>query len=318
MPRRAPKLRLLAIGAHPDDAEFKAGGLAALYRKAGHEVQFISVTNGEAGHHLVPGAPLVHRRRREAAAAAATLGLRYEVWDHPDGRLEPTLARREQMIRAIRSFRPDLLLTHRPNDYHPDHRATSQLVQDAAYLLTVPAICPEVPHLPRDPAIAYLSDEFTRPYPFVPTVVIDIRGVFDQKIAMLHAHASQFYEWLPYNGGYSGDVPEGDPARREWLADRIGTLSARLAHRLRDRLIQTYGPTVGPLVDRAEAFEACEYGAPLDPAAIQLGSSRDPAALLPLPRQAPTVTRPSRDVKIAHDEVQDLPDPPSSPIPTRT
>ena len=113
-------LRLLVIGAHPDDAEYKAGGLAAIYRKAGHAVRFVSVTDGGAGHHLVSGWELVDRRRAEAAEAGAALGIESEVWDHPDARLEPTLERREQVIRAVRSYRPDLVLTHRPNDYHPD------------------------------------------------------------------------------------------------------------------------------------------------------------------------------------------------------
>ncbi len=192
----------MVIGAHPDDAEFKAGGLAAIYRRLGHEVLFVSVTDGSAGHHISRGAELAARRREEAARAGEVLGLTYEVWNHPDGRLTADLSARHDMIRAIRRFQPDLLLTHRPNDYHPDHRATSQLVQDAAYLLTVPPICPEVPHLRRDPVIAYLSDDFTRPYPFTPTVIVDITRGFEAKVAMLDAHASQFHEWLPYNGGY--------------------------------------------------------------------------------------------------------------------
>ncbi len=257
-------LRLLVIGAHPDDAEFKAGGLAALYKGLGHEVCFVSVTNGETGHHEVSGPPLVARRRAEADASAAVLGLRYDVWDNPDGRLEVSLGRREQVIRLIRSYRPDLVLTHRPNDYHPDHRATSVLVQDAAYLLTLPAICPDVPHLARPPVIAYLSDDFTRPYPFDPTVVVDVAPVWGSKVAMLHAHQSQFYEWLPYNGLLPGAVPEGDEARRAWLSDWVETLSRRLADRFRDRLVATYGPEQGGAARLVEAFEASEYGAPLD------------------------------------------------------
>ena len=130
-------LRLLVIGAHPDDAEYKAGGLAALYRRLGRDVCFVSMTNGESGHHEITGPPLVHRRRAEATAAAQVVGLRYDILDNPDGRLEATLPRREELIRLIRSYRPDLVLTHRLNDYHPDHRATSTLVQDAAYLLIV-------------------------------------------------------------------------------------------------------------------------------------------------------------------------------------
>lgn len=257
-------LRLLVIGAHPDDAEYRAGGLAALYRAAGHVVRFVSVTNGDAGHHLVNGPALARRRRDEAAEAAATVGLDYDVWDHADGRLEPTLACREQVIRQIRSFRPDLVLTHRPNDYHPDHRATSQIVQDAAYLLTVPSLCPDVPHLSRDPVIAYLSDDFTRPYPFEPTVVLDVGSVWNEKVAMLHAHRSQFYEWLPSNTGRLAEVPDSEEERFAWLSARMAIIAANLASRFRDRLVALYGPERGPRVRLAEAFEGCEYGAPLD------------------------------------------------------
>lgn len=264
----ADRLRLLVVGAHPDDAEYKAGGLAALYRAAGHEVTFVSVTDGSAGHHRVSGAELARRRRAEAEAAGAVVGLRYDVWEHPDGRLEPTLERREQVVRLVRSVRPDLLLTHRPNDYHPDHRATSQLVQDSAYLLTVPAICPDTPHLRRDPVIAYLSDEFTRPCPFDPTVVLDVSDAWDQKIDMLDRHVSQFYEWLPYNRREEDAVPAGNEARRAWLAGQIEGLSARLADRFRDRLMATYGADLGGGMRRVEAFEGSEYGAPLDAEAV--------------------------------------------------
>lgn len=260
-------LRLLVICAHPDDAEYKAGGLAAIYRALGDVVRFVSVTNGDAGHQKISGPELALRRREESAAAAATLGLQYDVWDHPDGRLFPTLALREQVIRLIREDRPDLVLTHRPNDYHPDHRATSQLVQDAAYLLTVPAICREVPHLPRDPVIGYLSDEFTRPYSFDPSVVIDIGPVWSQKMAMLDAHASQFYEWLPFNSGCLLEVPTTAEKRLEWLSARMIAKTEELAERWRERLVATYGRERGQGVMLAEAFEASEYGAPLDQAA---------------------------------------------------
>jgi LmbE family N-acetylglucosaminyl deacetylase len=257
-------LRLLIIGAHPDDADYAASGLAALYRAAGHVVHMVSLTNGDAGHHEMPGPRLAERRRAEAAAAGAVIGAPYEVLGNHDGELLPTLENRRQVIRLIRSFRPDLVLTHRPNDYHPDHRYTSQLVQDAAYLLTVPAIVPETPHLPRDPVIAFLPDDFQRPYPFQPSVVVDVGSVLSLIVGMLHCHTSQFYEWLPYNRGASAEVPIGAEQRKAWLGLQVRERLSRCANRYRDMLMKDYGPERGRKVEYAEAFEGCEYGAPLD------------------------------------------------------
>jgi LmbE family N-acetylglucosaminyl deacetylase len=260
-------LRLLVIGAHPDDADYHAGGTAALYRAAGHAVKLVSLTNGDAGHQAQPGPELARRRRAEAEAAGAVIGASYDVLDSHDGQLLPTLENRRKVIRLIRTFRPDLVLTHRPNDYHPDHRYTSQLVQDAAYLVTVPAVVPEVPHLSRDPVIAYLPDDFQKPYPFQPDVLVDVGPVLDKIVAMLHCHASQFYEWLPYNTGRLGDVPRGEDERRAWLAEQVRARLRRRADRHRDLLARAYGPGRGAAVEYVEAFEGCEYGAPLDEAA---------------------------------------------------
>ncbi|HZU38461.1 MAG TPA: PIG-L family deacetylase [Gemmataceae bacterium] len=252
-------LRLLVIGAHPDDADYHAGGLAALYRGAGHVVKLVSMTNGDVGHHKLRGAELARRRKAEAEAAGAVIGAEYEVLNHHDGELLPTLDNRREVIRLIRSFQPDLLLTHRPNDYHPDHRYTGQLVQDAAYMVTVPPIVPDTPHLPRNPVIAYLSDAFQKPYPFDPTIIVDVGPVLEQIVSMLHCHESQFYEWLPFNGGYEPEVPTGEKARRDWLMART---QARL-RALCDRYPEQARATCGPAVEFIEAFEVCEYGSPL-------------------------------------------------------
>jgi LmbE family N-acetylglucosaminyl deacetylase len=255
-------LRLLVIGAHPDDAEYRAGGLAAKYRRLGHAVRFVSVTDGGAGHHLMPREELIRRRRAEAEAAGQVCGIDYEVWDCPDGELEPTLEARRRIITLIRSFQPDLLLTHRPNDYHPDHRYTSQLVQDAAFMVTVPKICPETPHLARDPAIMYLADDFQKPTPFQPNVVIDIDDAIDQKLAMLHCHASQMYEWLPYNWGRTDEVPTGERDRlaftARWVEER-GPAPAAFA-----TLLERFYGNDAPRIRWIEAFETCEYGRTLD------------------------------------------------------
>jgi LmbE family N-acetylglucosaminyl deacetylase len=258
-------LKLLIIGAHPDDADYAGGGIAALYRAAGHTVRMISVTNGAAGHHLNPGPEMVKRRRAEAAAAGAAIGATYETWDNPDGGLLPTLEARYQVIRLIRSFKPDLLLTHRPNDYHPDHRYTSQLVQDAAYLVTVPSVVADTPHLRRDPVIAYLPDDFQKPYPLAATVAVDVDSVLDKIVGMLDCHESQFYEWLPYNHGW--EVPADKQGRRAWLAEQTKARLKGRADKYRDLLVQLYGRERGSKVQCAEAFEPCEYGAPLDEAA---------------------------------------------------
>jgi LmbE family N-acetylglucosaminyl deacetylase len=260
-------LRLLIIGAHPDDADYAAGGTAALYRAAGHMVKMVSMTNGAAGHHVAPGPDLVRRRRSEAACAGQVIGATYDVFDNPDGGLVPTLEARAVVIHLIRAFKPDLVLTHRPNDYHPDHRYTSQLVQDAAYMVTVPAVVPETPHLTRDPVIAYLPDDFHKPYPLDATVAVDVGPVLDKIVDMLHCHVSQFYEWLAYNHGYQDRLPKDDKGRKAFLADTTRTRLRGRAERFRKLLIDLYGPERGAKVEYAEAFEGCEYGAPLDAAA---------------------------------------------------
>lgn len=262
--------RLLVIGAHPDDPDIRAGGLACLACAAGHDVRFVSMTDGRSGHHELGGDELVRRRRKEANAAAEAAGdIDYLIRHTPDGRLRPSLDNREDVIRLIRDYDPDVVLTHRTNDYHPDHRYTSQLVRDAAYMVTVPNVCPDVPALEENPVFAYLSDSFKRPYPFDPdfAVPIDDERV-EQKYDMLDCHKSQMYEWLPYNKGVLEDVPEDPAARREWLTtDPIPSLveMRETADRFRDRLVNRFGPERGGEIDYAEAFEVSEYGGSLTP-----------------------------------------------------
>jgi len=262
----ARPLRILVIGAHPDDCEYKAGGLAALYRQGGHEVCYVSVTNGQSGHQTRYGPPLAAERRAEAAAAGRVLGLDYRVLSYPDGTLQPTLEARAEIIRLIRQYDPDLVLTHRPNDYHPDHRITSLLVADASYLLTVPAVASDTPALARMPVIMYLSDDFQRPYPFCPSVVVDVEPVLESMVDMLACHRSQFFDWLPYNRGELDQVPGTADQQRRWLRDWFLGIVAPLADRYRDQIISAYGEDRGRRIRYIEAFETCEYGAPLTPA----------------------------------------------------
>ncbi|MBM4416886.1 MAG: PIG-L family deacetylase [Chloroflexi bacterium] len=262
-------MNILVIGAHPDDPDFSAGGVAYLYGRLGHRVKFVSMTNGDAGHHTMGGGPLAWRRLAETRAVQQALGLAaYEVLDNHDGELEPSLTNRRQVIRVIREFQPDLVLGPRPNDYHPDHRYAATLIQDAAYMVTVPNVVSLTPHLRINPVIAYVSDDFQRPYPFTPDVAVDIDEAVEAKVEALHCHTSQVYEWLAYNAMREHEVPDEESARKAWLRDRYLERFRRRADRYRDLLVRFYGAARGARIRHAEAFEGCEYGSRLTEEAI--------------------------------------------------
>jgi LmbE family N-acetylglucosaminyl deacetylase len=250
-----PKLRILAIGAHPDDCDFKFGGTAAKLARAGYAVKFLSVTNGDSGHQKDHGASLAKRRYAEAQESARRLGIaEYEVLPNHDGELLPTLEVQRQIIRVIRRWKADIVIAPRPNDYHPDHRYTGTLVQDAAYMVVVPNVTPEVPALRRNPIFLYFEDSFQRPNPFRPDVVVAIDDVWDTKIAGMDAHTSQVYEWLPWVDGRLEEVPTDAAQRTAWLSK---TRTPVLSDAVREALARRYGSQT---VQHAEAFELCEYG----------------------------------------------------------
>ncbi|HUF62563.1 MAG TPA: PIG-L family deacetylase [Verrucomicrobiales bacterium] len=242
--------RLLLLVAHPDDAEAYAGGLMTRYRDLGRAVKWVSLTNGDAGHHRLRGPDLARRRAEESAAAAALIGAEHAVWDVPDGHLEASLELRWKVVGEIRRWKPDLVLTHRPWDYHPDHRAAGRLVLDACYLVTVPALVSEAPALVRDPVVGFLCDPFTRPVAFRADVVLDICAEFDRVVSMLDCHASQMYEWLPVNRGVVESVPADPEQRKIWLGEVYRSEFAGAAAR-------RYGEGS---VELAEAFEIAEHG----------------------------------------------------------
>lgn len=259
---------LLVVGAHPDDCAIKAGGIAATYVEAGRDVTFLSVTDGSAGHHEDDRDTVAARRKRETEAVADTLGVDYEVFDIPDGELEPALEHRHRLTRFVREVDPDLVLGPRPNDYHPDHRYTAELLRDTAYMLIVPNVCPDTPPMDDNPVFGYVADGFGTPAPFEPDVVLDVSDVTDRKLDALDCHESQMYEWLPYTFGVLDEVPADEGARREWLAeaglDHFATnTKVNVADRFRAELLARYGPDRGDRVEHAEAVEISEYGAPL-------------------------------------------------------
>ncbi|MCF7974402.1 MAG: PIG-L family deacetylase [Phycisphaerae bacterium] len=254
-------IRIIAFGAHPDDNEIKAGGVAALWAAQGHQVKFVSCTNGDIGHWGTVGGPLAQRRTKEVQEAARILGIETEVLDIHDGELMPTLENRRTIVKLIREWKADIVLTHRPNDYHPDHRYTGILIQDAGYMVTVPYFCPDIPHLKRNPIFMYYSDRFQKPNPFAPDMVVPIDTVMDQKIKALQAIVSQFIE-----GGCGGNASMIPRTDADWQAanarvrQSFSNRFSSTTEQFRDTLIELYGSDRGATVKYSEAFELCEYG----------------------------------------------------------
>ena len=255
------KLGIIIFGAHPDDCEIRAGGAAALWSQQGHAVKMVSMTNGDIGHWGMAGGPLALRRNAEVQAAAEILGVTTEVLDIHDGELMPTLENRKIMTRLIRQWNADVVIGHRPNDYHPDHRYTGILMQDTAYMVAVPFLVPDTPPLKKHPVFLFSFDNFQLPTPFRPDIVVAIDAVIEQKIDALATMESQFIE-----GGALGSadrVPKNEKERTaafDRLREGFRRRAARIADQCRSKLIELYGEEQGKQVQYAEAFEICEYG----------------------------------------------------------
>jgi len=258
------KLNIIAIGAHPDDCDFKFGGTAALFAKMGHNVKFLSLTNGDAGHQSEGGGALGNRRRQEARKAGKAIGIaEYQTLDNHDGELLPSLQVRHQVIRAIRKWNADIVLGHRPNDYHPDHRNAGKVVVDASYMVIVPNVCPDTPPLSKNPLFLYMEDSFTKPYPHQPDIVVAIDDIIELKIDGLHAHTSQMYEWLPWTNGGDDNlakIPTKNNERRKWLSKKIKNRSSDINSQKRNSLVKWYGKDLAKIVKYIESFEVAEYG----------------------------------------------------------
>lgn len=262
------KLRILVIGAHPDDCELGTGGIAIKYCRSGHTVKYVYATNGDAGHHDLGGAKLAQIRAEEVKKSCAVAGIQYEILENHDAYLEVNIKLRERFIQIIRDFKPDVIITHRLNDYHPDHRNTSMLVQDSSYLITVPNVCPLTPILNSQPVILYMHDHFKKPYEFTADIVVGIDDAVEDKVEMLNCHKSQFYEWLPWNRGEIALVPEDADERKEWLFKNEAKRNERVANSYRDKLLERYGHEEGLKIKYSEAFEISEYGRALDKSEI--------------------------------------------------
>ena len=256
------KLRIITFGAHPDDCELVAGGVATKWAALGHKFKCVSVTNGDIGHAVIAGGPLALRRRAESQRAARILGIETEVLDNHDGELMVTLENRRKIARLIRDWQADVVISHRPNDYHPDHRYTGVLVMDAAYMVQVPFFTPEVPPLARNPVFLFSEDGFQKPNPFSGDIVVGIDDVVDKKLAVVETMESQFYEGGCCDVPAAGMPPDaaGKEARRKQVHDFFASHFAATANRFRSRLAEWYGAERAAGIKYAEAFEVCEYG----------------------------------------------------------
>jgi LmbE family N-acetylglucosaminyl deacetylase len=266
MPAQVPqdgKLRIIAFGAHPDDCELREGGAAAKWAALGHHVKFVSVTNGDIGHWAMAGGPLAIRRKKEVAETSKLLGIDHEVLDIHDGELMVTMENRRTICRLIREYKADLVISHRPNDYHPDHRYVGVLVMDAAYMVTVPFFCPDTPYLTKNPVFLFSEDNFQRPNPFTADVAVAIDDVIEKKLAAVEALHSQFFEGgANGNAGLVPDAGDADKvaARKKEVREAFSKRFAATANKYRGALEGYYGKDAAAKVGFAEAFEICEYG----------------------------------------------------------
>jgi LmbE family N-acetylglucosaminyl deacetylase len=186
-------MRILAVGAHPDDIEILCGGTIAKYAARGDQVFNLVVTNGDMGHKIISPEELAVIRAEEARRAAETLGAEFKILGEPDEWLFHDQRTRLLMIEAIRWANPDVIITHAPEDYHPDHRACSDIVFGASFLSTLPHIETEHPHQEQIATLIY-SDTLAGTN-FLPEEYVDITEMLETKVAALMCHESQVV-WL--------------------------------------------------------------------------------------------------------------------------
>jgi LmbE family N-acetylglucosaminyl deacetylase len=253
-------LRIIAFGAHPDDAEQKAGGVASLWAAQGNKVKLVAMTNGDVGHFATAGGPLARRRAAEVAECAKIFGTEVAVMDVHDGELVPSLENRKAMARLIRDWQADIVLGHRPYDYHPDHRYTGVLMDDTAVLVVAPFFVPDTPPTRLNPVYLYYSDDFQDPKPFTPTIVVGVDDVAEKKWRCISAMPSQFGDKDSWQARTRPDIPSGDGAREAKLLELVKKRNEDVANKYRDRLVALYGPERGQKIKYAEAFQLSQYG----------------------------------------------------------
>jgi len=253
-------LRIIAFGAHPDDAELKFAGTAALFAGQGHKVKLVALTNGDVGHFAQAGGPLAQRRKAEVIACHAKLGVATDVLDIHDGELMPDLETRKKVAGLIRDWQADVVLSHRPWDYHPDHRAVGKLAEDSAVLVAAPFFAPYTPPTAKNPIFLFYSDGFQKPYPFDPILAVGIDEVADKKWDCIGSMPSQFGDADSWQGRTRPNVPADEAGRKAFLIEGVKQRSAAVADQYRALLVKLYGEPKGRSIKYAEAFELNQYG----------------------------------------------------------
>src|SRR5436190_20849869 len=258
----ARQLRIIAFGAHPDDAELKFAGTAALFAAQGHKVKLVALTNGDVGHFSQAGGPLAIRRKAEVEACHKKLGVATDVLDIHDGELMPDLETRKKVAGLIREWQADIVLSHRPWDYHPDHRAVGKLAEDTAVVVAAPFFAPYTPAVKKNPIFLFYSDGFQKPYPFDPIIAVDFDEVAQKKWDCIGDMPSQFADADSWQARYRGNAPSDPAARAAFILGQVQQRSADVANQYRDLLVKLYGEQRGRRIKYAEAFELNQYGSP--------------------------------------------------------
>ena len=186
-------LRILGLGAHPDDMEWHCGGTLARYARAGHKVFICHVSNGDKGSFRYSSAELARVRRKEAVAAARVVGAESLTCDLPDGEVVLNVENERRVTEAIRRARPDVVIATDPNDYHGDHRAVGEMAIHSTFMATCPLYKTASRHLAKVP-ILYFCDTSSG-VNFQPTEYVDITDFLAIKVRMMVAHKSQL-AWI--------------------------------------------------------------------------------------------------------------------------
>lgn len=196
-------MNILAVGAHPDDVEINCAGTLAKYAAQGHKIFIATATNGNIGSATHSMEEIARIRKAEAAKSASIIGAEYICLDYDDEMFFESREVRLNFIDLIRYCKADVILTHNPKDYNPDHELTSKIINDIVVMIPIEKLKTKNPPNEVLPVIYYF--EPAKGMGFVPTDYVDISDYIDTKIKMFRCHESQ-KQWMADN--YAGFSPD--------------------------------------------------------------------------------------------------------------